>query len=67
MVERASIFGHDARVRTMTKIDYGEPANQRVERTAICRLVFDDAGNMNIDFQSWSARSVAAAHSGRSA
>jgi len=41
--------------------------NQRVERTATRRLVFDDFGNMNIDFQSWSALSVAAAHSGRSA
>jgi|GEM_PF-3219664 len=28
MVERASVLGHDARVRTMTKIDYGEPANK---------------------------------------
>ncbi len=39
--------------------------NNRVERTATSRLVFDAAGNMSADFQSQSARSVAVAHSCR--
>ena len=46
MVEGASVFGHDARVRTMTRIGYDEPANKRIEpmtRSAIGLLFQSDA------------------------